>query len=113
MSDTFTAINHCLKVDGLIHLLPYDEKRVELLSSILLWSFIRLNKEQKTLFGDDSWLSEGNKLPVTFNGVGAEFQYQLKALTLGMYNDAITNLLLRFYQRTAPDAKHRAVRRSN
>ncbi len=85
MSDTFTAINHCLKVDGLIHLLPYDEKRVELLSSIMLWNFIRLNKEQKTLFGDDSWLSEGNKLSVTFNGVGAEFQYQLKALTLGMY----------------------------
>lgn len=73
MSDTFTAINHCLKVDGLIHLLPYDEKRVELLSSIMLWNFIRLNKEQKTLFGDDSWLSEGNKLSVTFNGVGVEF----------------------------------------
>ncbi|MFD1009063.1 hypothetical protein [Oceanisphaera ostreae] len=85
MTGVAAAVDACLHIDGLIRLMPYETERVEALSSFLLWQYIRSNKEQTTLFGNDSWYSEGNKLSVTFNDVGPKYQYQLKALTLGMY----------------------------
>lgn len=85
MTGISTAVDASLKVDGLISINPYTLTSDVQLAPLILWQYIRSNKKQVTLFGDDSWFSQGNNLSVTFSGVGAKYQYQLKALTLGMY----------------------------
>ena len=85
MTGISTAVDVCLKVDGLISIKPYHSMIDAELTPLVLWRYIRSSKKQITLFGDDSWYSRGNTLSVTFNDVGLEYQYQLKALTLGMY----------------------------
>ena len=85
MKGISTAVEACLKIDGLISINPYSSSIDAELTPLVLWQYIRSNKKQITLFGDDSWYSQGNNLSVTFNGVGSKYQYQLKALTLGMY----------------------------
>ncbi len=84
MSGIATAVEACLHIDGQIRLAPYTQDN-ETLSSIVLWHYIRSNKDQITLFGNDSWYSKGNNLSITFNDVGIKYKYQLKALTLGMF----------------------------
>tara|TARA_Y100001968_G_C19436870_1_gene760226 strand:+ start:2069 stop:3394 length:1326 start_codon:yes stop_codon:yes gene_type:complete len=85
MTGISTAVDACLKIDGLISINPYSSPIHAELTPLVLWQYIRSNKKQITLFGDDSWYSQGNNLSVTFNAVGPKYQYQLKALTLGMY----------------------------
>jgi hypothetical protein len=84
MTGISTAVDTCLKIDGLICINPYTLTSDVQLAPLVLWQYIRSNKKQITLFGDDSWYSQGNNLSVTFNDVGPQYQYQLKALTLGM-----------------------------
>ncbi|WP_166419823.1 hypothetical protein [Pseudoalteromonas sp. Z1A8] len=85
MTEISTAVDGCLKIDGLISINPYTSTIDVQLAPLVLWQYIRSNKRQITLFGDDSWYSQGNNLSINFNGVGVKYQYQLKALTLGMY----------------------------
>lgn len=85
MTGISTAVEACLKIDGLISINPYSLEVDAELTPLVLWQYIRSNKKQITLFGDDSWYSQGNNLSVTFIGVGSKYKYQLKALTLGMY----------------------------
>ncbi len=85
MNDIAKAVEKSLIVSGLIRLKPFDEVDFEHLSPLILWDYIRTNQHQVTVFNDNSWFSEGNKLSITFNGIKDEFQYQLKAMTLGMY----------------------------
>lgn len=85
MSDIAKVVEKCLHIKGLIRLKPYIKLNCEYLSQCVLWDYIRTNKHQVTVFGDDCWYSQGNKLSVTFYGIKAEYQYQLKAMTIGMY----------------------------
>lgn len=85
MTEISAAVDTCLNIDGLISITPFTESNHAQLAPLVLWQYIRSNKNQITLFGDDSWYSQGNNLSVTFNGVGPKYQYQLKALALGMY----------------------------
>ena len=85
MTGISTAVEACLKIDGFISINPYCSPSDAELTPLVLWQYIRSNKKQITLFGDDSWYSQGNNLSVTFNGVRSKYKYQLKALTLGMY----------------------------
>lgn len=85
MTGISDAVDTCLEIDGFISIKPFNEKNYAQLSPLVLWQYIRSNIHQSTLFGDDTWYSEGNKLSLSFSGVGLKYQYQLKALTLGMY----------------------------
>lgn len=85
MTGISDAVDTCLEIDGIISMKPYTEKNYAQLAPLVLWQYIRCNKQQITLFGNDTWYSQGNKLSLSFNGVGLKYQYQLKALTLGMY----------------------------
>ncbi len=85
MTGISAAVDTCLNIDGLISITPFTESNHAQLAPLVLWQYIRSNKNQITLFGDDSWHSQGNNLSVTFNGIGPKYQYQLKALALGMY----------------------------
>jgi len=85
MSEIADAIEKCLHIDGLIRLNPYESVNLDDLSPCVLWDYLRTNKHQLTVFGDDSWYSQGNKLTITFNDIGPEYQYQLKAMTIGIY----------------------------
>lgn len=85
MSDIAKVVEQCLIINGDIQVRPYSASNAEYLKSLMLWSFIRSNKHQFTIFSDDSWYSQGNKLAITFVDLTDEFKYQLKALTLGMY----------------------------
>ena len=85
MTGISNAVDTCLKIDGVISVNPYTLTSDAELTTLVLWQYIRSNKKQITLFGDDSWHSQGNNLSVTFYGVGPKYKYQLKALTLGMY----------------------------
>ena len=85
MSDIAKVVEQCLIINGVISIRPYEEFNAESASQWMLWSFIRSNKHQRTLFSDDSWYSQGNKLAITFVDLSDEFKYQLKSLTLGMY----------------------------
>ena len=85
MTGIADAVEACLDIDGLIRVKPFQNIHKHDLALLVQWQYLRKNTRQNTLFGDDSWYSEGNNLSVTFNNVGAEYKYQLKALTLGMY----------------------------
>ena len=85
MTEISKAVDACLKINGEISLNPYNAERFESLKSLVLWRYMRSNKEQITLFSDNSWFSDGNKLAITFNDIGTQYQYQLKALALGMF----------------------------
>tara|TARA_R110001583_G_scaffold188966_1_gene351555 strand:- start:2535 stop:4529 length:1995 start_codon:yes stop_codon:yes gene_type:complete len=85
MTGIADAVEACLDIDGLIRVKAYQKIQEQDLAPLVQWQYLRKNKRQETLFGDDSWYSEGNNLSVTFNGIGSEYKYQLKALTLGMY----------------------------
>lgn len=85
MSGIAKAVEECLIISGYIRLKPYDEIDYKRLAPLILWDYLRSNQYQLTLFGDNSWYSQGNKLTITFNDIDDEFKYQLKAMTLGMY----------------------------
>ncbi len=85
MTGIAIAVDACLEIDGLIRIKPFESQKVESLSYLKLWHYIRTNKEQLTTFGTDTWYSEGNKLAITFTDVHPYYKYELKALTLGMY----------------------------
>jgi len=85
MTGIAVVVEECLIIDGVIRLKPFEKVRCESLKSVVLWDFIRTNKHQITCFSDPSWYSQGNKLSVTFNGLTPEFEYELKAMTLGLY----------------------------
>jgi integrase len=85
MIDIAKAVEECLHIDGLIRLKPYDNESCEYLAPLVLWDYIRCNKHQVTAFDNDSWYSQGNNLSITFIDINPQFQYQLKAMTLGMY----------------------------
>ena len=84
MSDLAKAVEECLVISGVIRLKPYEKIDWKCLMPLVLWDSIRSNQHQVTVFNDNYWYSQGNKLSITFNGIEGEFQYQLKAMTLGM-----------------------------
>lgn len=85
MNGIFDAVEACLHIDGLIKIQPFPIEHFEELEQIELWNYVRSNKHQVTFFGNDTWYSKGNKLSITFEGTEPQFNYQLKALALGMY----------------------------
>jgi integrase len=85
MSGIAKAVEECLIISGYIRLKSYEKIDCKSLAPLILWDYIRSNQHQMTVFDDNSWYSQGNKLSITFNDIDGEFKYQLKAMTLGMY----------------------------
>lgn len=85
MSGIAKAVEECLIISGDIRLKSYEKIDYKSLAPLILWDYIRSNQHQMTVFDDNSWYSQGNKLSITFNDIDGEFKYQLKAMTLGMY----------------------------
>ena len=85
MSGIAEAVEECLIINGYIRLKPYEKIDYKSLTRLILWDYLRSNQHQVTLFHNDDWYSQGNKLSITFNDIDDKFKYQLKAMTLGMY----------------------------
>jgi hypothetical protein len=54
MTGISIAVDTCLKIDGVISINPYTLTSDVQLAPLVLWQYIRSNKKQTTLFGDDS-----------------------------------------------------------
>ena len=85
MSEIYKAIDETLRIDGIIRLRPFDEKILSKLNDRVLWDCLRSSGRHVTLFGNDTWYSDGNNLTICFVGLTRKYSYQLKSLVLGLY----------------------------
>ena len=89
MSISF-VLSECLSGIGEYNIKPYCEKRWLSLRDEIVWSGSdRIGYSREVRLSDATWKPIGEKIGISFNELGIEFEYEFKILILALYTSGI------------------------
>ena len=93
MSISF-VLSECLSGIGEYNIKPYCEKRWLSLRDEIVWSGSdRIGYSREVRLSDATWKPIGEKIGISFNELGIEFEYEFKILILALYTSGCSGQL--------------------